>query len=208
MRIGVVADTHIPDRTKELPTEIFEHLRGVDLVLHAGDVSSQVVLDRLATIAPVIAVQGNRDERYLGHLPPSTTVELGRWRIGMIHGTRPRSDQTGDRLRYLRGDHSFQDLRRYVYNSFAGCGVHCIVFGHTHAPCNVTIDGVLVFNPGGVVKAIAGAGSSIGILELSDNAIAGRVINLSHPPRPLTLSDKLHGGAWQANPRSHGEITR
>ena len=61
MRIGVVADTHIPDRTRELPAEIFDHLHGVDMILHAGDVSRQIVLDRLATIAPVIAVQGNRD---------------------------------------------------------------------------------------------------------------------------------------------------
>ena len=46
MRIGVIADTHCPEFLDELPAAVFEKLRGVDLILHAGDVGDEETLDR------------------------------------------------------------------------------------------------------------------------------------------------------------------
>ncbi len=61
MRIGLITDTHIPWAVKELPHQVAETFRGVDLILHAGDIYSHVVLDELERIAPVLAAQGDDD---------------------------------------------------------------------------------------------------------------------------------------------------
>jgi uncharacterized protein len=151
MLIGVLSDTHIPDRTDELPGQILDLFRGVDLILHAGDISIPAILDQLRVIAPVVAVKGNRDQAALPLLPERTIVSAGPWRIGLIHGMRSRTAEMGDRLRYLHGDHHFIDQRRYVRQAFAGTTVHCIVFGHTHSVCHYLQDGALLFNPGGVL---------------------------------------------------------
>ena len=69
--LGVISDTHIPDRTPQLNPrvlEVFQQAR-VTQILHAGDIMVQSVLDELATIAPVQAVCGNRDIWNLKHLP-------------------------------------------------------------------------------------------------------------------------------------------
>jgi putative phosphoesterase len=58
-RIGIISDTHMPERCAALPPALFETLRGVDLLLHAGDVGELWVLDRLSALAPVVAVHGN-----------------------------------------------------------------------------------------------------------------------------------------------------
>jgi len=59
--LGLISDTHLPDRLRALPPEVFDALDGVDLILHAGDVGTLAVLDQLSTIAPVVAVHGNDD---------------------------------------------------------------------------------------------------------------------------------------------------
>jgi uncharacterized protein len=189
MKIGVLADSHIPDRTDDLPAEIFTILRGVDMILHAGDICRQVVLDRLATIAPVIAVRGNRDEE-LPALPEQTIISAGPYRIGLVHGARPHAQETADRLRYLRGDHRFVDARRHVRQVFAHDDVHCIVFGHTHQMCNEIVDGILLFNPGGVARSPGGDPSSVGLLEIEDG-IRPLIIPLRYSPRRLSLVEQI-----------------
>src|SRR5512143_895758 len=61
MRIGLITDTHIPWAVKELPRQVATTFQGVDLILHAGDIYSHVVLDELERIAPVLAAQGDDD---------------------------------------------------------------------------------------------------------------------------------------------------
>ena len=61
MRIGLISDTHIPEACEHLPAPVFAAFAGVDLVMHAGDVYVNRVLDELAQIAPVIAALGNGD---------------------------------------------------------------------------------------------------------------------------------------------------
>jgi putative phosphoesterase len=56
---GLISDTHMPKRWLEIPAAVYDIFRGVDLVLHAGDVGELWVLDRLSEIAPVVAVHGN-----------------------------------------------------------------------------------------------------------------------------------------------------
>ena len=56
---GLLSDTHIPHRMKQLPDVVFDILDGVDVILHAGDVDRPGALEPLRQIAPVYAVRGN-----------------------------------------------------------------------------------------------------------------------------------------------------
>ncbi len=191
MRIGVISDTHIPDRTDEIPVEVFDLFRDSHLILHAGDVCQGWVLERLETIAPVVAVRGNRDSHELCQtLPYKTIVSADRWRIGLVHGMRSRLEEMADRLRYVRGDRRFRDQLLHVRSAFGEEDVRCIIFGHTHQTCNEVLDGVLMFNPGGVTPVPGGTPSSVGILDVTSEGITGQVILLSQPPRLLSLFEQ------------------
>ena len=61
MRIGLISDTHIPHDAKAIPPQVKEVFRGVDLILHAGDIYLSSVLDELEEIAPVLAARGDDD---------------------------------------------------------------------------------------------------------------------------------------------------
>ncbi len=61
MRIGLISDTHIPTAGRDLWPQVYGALRGVDLIMHAGDLHDPVVRDWLEELAPVMAVAGNGD---------------------------------------------------------------------------------------------------------------------------------------------------
>lgn len=153
MRIGVVADTHVGEWVAELPQAVLDALAGVDLILHAGDLTDMTVIDRLSTVAPVIAVQGDHDRGAGIDLPVTRVIDAGRYRIGLTHGRRHRwielaaallSVVSGGRP-VLLGFH--RALRRRFQD------IDCIVFGHLHLPSNRVIGGVLFFSPGAVHNA-------------------------------------------------------
>ena len=62
MKIGLISDTHISQTRGMLSNKVLETFKGMDLILHGGDISSQKVLDKLNQIAPTIAVEGNNDK--------------------------------------------------------------------------------------------------------------------------------------------------
>jgi putative phosphoesterase len=62
MRIGLLSDAHIPHSAPRLPDEVEHALRGVDLILHAGDILHSSTLDQLERIAPVLAARGDDDK--------------------------------------------------------------------------------------------------------------------------------------------------
>ena len=101
--IGVLSDTHVPDRRRKLDPRILQCFQSasVDLILHAGDISTQAVLDELSCIAPVRAVRGNRDWMMLGHLPSTLTMEINGVRLTLIHGHGSLIDYVQDRLNYF-----------------------------------------------------------------------------------------------------------
>src|ERR1700694_5389693 len=84
VRLGVICDTHIPDRMRALPPAAFDALQGVDAILHAGDVCVQRVLDALGELAPVYAVRGNRDLAL--RLPLDRELTFEGVRLGLTHG--------------------------------------------------------------------------------------------------------------------------
>src|SRR5512147_3213377 len=128
LTLGIIADTHIPQRIKALPPRVCEVFRGVDCILHAGDINSRRVLDQLAEVAPVEAVAGNADLWRHG-LPLTRVIEIEGRRIGLVHGH-------GGWSRYLRSkvrDRLGYDEEHYLKIVFKSFGpVDAVVFGHTH----------------------------------------------------------------------------
>ena len=120
MLIGVISDTH-----GLLRPEAMAALRGVEHILHAGDVGDIAILHALREIAPVTAIRGNVDvSGACAKLPATDVVELG------------------GRLFYLV--HSVHDLD---INPVAA-GVAMVVSGHSHKASVEVRDGVIYFNPG------------------------------------------------------------
>ncbi len=204
-RIGVVADTHCPEFVDRLPDRLFEVLRGVDLIIHAGDVNGRQALDALAAIAPVEAVRGDHDPN-LAALPVSRVVMVEERRIVVVHGNRSRWVEEPQTLLWtlsLGAYHPHRSLPRSLRRRFAAADV--IVFGHTHRSLVQTIDGALIFNPGGVhqwnprtaAQRLAQkpgwfewswlqvarhmrdyASPSVGILEVSRDTVVPRIVAL------------------------------
>jgi uncharacterized protein len=149
-RIGVVADTHCPEFIERLPDRIFEVLRGVDLILHAGDISAAGTLTELERIAPVQAVRGDHDHE-LTDLPASREVTIEGRRIVMVHGNRSHWVEEPQTLLWtlsLGYVNANVGLPRALHRRFPRADA--IVFGHTHRPHAETLGGTLLFNPGGV----------------------------------------------------------
>jgi uncharacterized protein len=149
-RIGVVADTHCPEFIERLPDRIFEALRGVDLILHAGDVTAPATIADLERIAPVEAVRGDHDQK-LTNLPPNREVTVEGRRIVVVHGNRSRWVEEPQTLLWtlsLGYVHANFGLPHALGKVFPGADA--IVFGHTHRPHVETHDGTLLFNPGAV----------------------------------------------------------
>jgi putative phosphoesterase len=146
--LGVLADTHIPDRVPNLHPKIIQTFGevGVAAILHAGDVSVPRVLEELEQIAPVYAVRGNRDIFYLRRLPLQVRINIDGVSIGMAHGHGTFNRYLIDKMqRTVAGRYAGKYVRRMLA-TFSNVDV--IVFGHLHVPCSFRIEGKLLFNPG------------------------------------------------------------
>ena len=82
MKIGVISDTHIPVSSKCLPTAVAKHFKGVDLIIHAGDIVNNETLESLSKIAKTIAVCGNMDSTDLRKsLHSKEVIKAGKFKI-------------------------------------------------------------------------------------------------------------------------------
>ncbi|MFN8516681.1 MAG: metallophosphoesterase [Thermomicrobiales bacterium] len=152
-RVGLISDTHMPERCPAWPPGLFEVLRGVDLLLHAGDVGELWVLDQLGALAPVIAVHGNDDGADAWReLPYRQVVAVAGVRLVLTHGHYP---ERGEEMASHAIDDWGPKLDRLA--SFgASAGARVVVSGHTHIPVAHEHRGVLLVNPG----AVAAGGST------------------------------------------------
>lgn len=120
MIIGVISDTHGRMNAKALKA-----LEGCHIIIHAGDIGTQDILNDLRTIAPVYAVRGNIDKAaWALSLPVTEVVEVEGKLIYVIHNM--------DML----------DLEPKA------AGIDVVVYGHSHHPKKEERNGVLYFNPG------------------------------------------------------------
>ncbi len=180
MRIGLISDTHIPEACEHLPERVFEVFAGIDLVMHAGDVYVNRVLDELARIAPVIAALGNGDEGLDGHrfrLDPDQRVreahllEIEGVRIGLVHAI-PTPDETSEEV-----------FARAMDAQFGG-PVDVIVQGHSHVEGVMRFGATLVVNPGSATlpRNLVGVPGTVAILEIRDGGrVTAEIIGLGEP---------------------------
>lgn len=163
MLIGLISDTHIPDRMKELPEKVFEAFKDVEMILHAGDVTSQEVIEKLEEIAPVTAIQGNTDRIVGLDLPKTAVVEAEELKIGVIHGeVYPRADT--QQLHYLAKQ----------------LDVDILVSGHSHQPKVEKVEDVLLINPGSpTVPRLADR--TIMILEINKKEVDVELVKVGSP---------------------------
>ena len=144
MLIGLISDTHIPEARATLYDEVYEAFRGVDLILHAGDMHDTVVLDWLEQVAPVLAVRGNGDDGDGGRpiapddlrLAPNQLLHVNGLKLGMTHAFPERPSGP-----YL------SDLDQQMARHFGG-PVDIVVAGDTHVPVVAKWDGVMIVNSG------------------------------------------------------------
>jgi putative phosphoesterase len=159
VKVGIVSDTHgFFDR------RLRRVLAGVDLILHAGDVGAQEVLDELGEIAPVRAVRGNVDPPDLG-LAPSLKLSLQGLQVEMMHALPvPQSvlEEWSDAA--IPGGRRPKRSEKFLETFDEATGV--VVFGHSHAPCLATLGDRLFFNPGSAGKKRFDLPRCCGLLEV------------------------------------------
>jgi hypothetical protein len=149
--IGVISDTH-----GLLRPEAIEALRGSEHIIHAGDVGSPEILEKLSRIAPVIAVRGNIDKAaWSRRLPETQVLESGGVSIYVLH------------------DLAQLDLKPKA------AGFSVVVSGHSHVPKQETRDGVLYFNPGSAGPRRFKLPVSLGKLVVEAGSVRGELVPLS-----------------------------
>ena len=179
-KIAAVSDTHVPDRTPNLDPALLDAiaLEKVDLILHAGDISSMRVIEKLQEIAPVIAARGNRDLLLdPKRVPPLQSIEKYGVKIALLHGHINFLVYWIDKLQYIVSGYNRD---RYVDRlPRVAPQAKVYVFGHTHHAENFWRQDKLFFNPGSVTYGDALTRTKTwGILELfEDGTLNSRIMD-------------------------------
>jgi putative phosphoesterase len=173
MKIAAIADTHVPTSRADLPDELLTRLHNVDRILHAGDLVTLRVLERLSAIAPTDAVAGNMDPPEVrAALPLRRLIRLAGRTIGLHHGHQRHTLQS----RYIAHDYHSPAFELF-YEAMTSQlpGAELIVFGHFHSPVVVEWRGVLFVNPGSI--APPHAWPTYAEIEI-DRTIEARIVGL------------------------------
>lgn len=149
--IGVISDTH-----GRLPQSVLKVFTKTDLIIHAGDIDDQEILNSLGRIAPTIAVRGNMDTgKWARRLPQNETVKIGHRQLHVLHD---------------------------IYNldiNLDSNNYHVVIYGHTHQPQVEKQQGVLYVNPGSAVHPGFGYPPSVVLLQIEEGSIKARLIDLT-----------------------------
>lgn len=146
-RIGVISDTHGLLREQAIAA-----LRGVDAIIHAGDIGKPEVVGALRAIAPLTVVKGNVDRgEWADACPDVAMTEILGHRIYVLHN-----------LKELAID------PRGLYS--------VVVSGHSHIPKQEHKDGVLYFNPGSAGPRRFRLPVGMGMLTVERDRVHGELI--------------------------------
>jgi len=130
-------------------------LRGVDMILHAGDIGASHVLETLNEIAPVVAVRGNNDKgEWAEALSDWEVVEIDSVSIYMLHNLNE------------------------IDISPSG-GFQVVVSGHSHEPSIANRRGVLYVNPGSAGPRRFSLPVSVAELRVAGDKVSADLIELS-----------------------------
>jgi uncharacterized protein len=152
--IGVISDTH-----GLLRPEAAQVLRGVELIIHAGDIGNLGVLTALEEIAPVQAVRGNTDRgEWARRLPRTRLLKVGGARLYVLHELQPLVQ-------------SFRPRPRF----------QAVIYGHSHQPRLEWQDGVLYLNPGSAGPGRFSLPVTMALLRVQEGHLQAEVVNLPSP---------------------------
>ena len=162
MRIGVIADTHIPDRADSIPPKILEEFKHVDMIIHAGDLVDLKVMEQLKSICKnVRAVWGNMDPYEVRkEIPEKQVFEVAGFKIAVMHGWGTPAT-----------------LTELLGNIFKNEHPDIIIFGHAHCAFNEKRQDILYFNPGSPTDKVYSPYNSYGIIEIGDK-IEAKIIKI------------------------------
>jgi len=148
--IGLISDTHGLVRPQAL-----EVLRGVDLIIHAGDIGNEEVLDALKPIAPPHAIKGNNDRgAWAKKLSDTMILTVGGVKLYLIHDVN---------------ELSFEPSKH---------GIAAVISGHSHKPSIVERDGVLFVNPGSAGPRRFKLPVAVGKIRIADGKLKAEIIEL------------------------------
>ena len=178
MRIGIIADTHIPEAGDSLPVQIFTAFKNVDLIFHSGDLHIIEVLDWLEKLAPVVAVRGNGDEPS-GPLRPglpqndprvfeSYVTCIEGLKLGITHAF-PLPEEAPFTPPAI--------LMQRVFH----VPVDVVICGHTHVALIRQFGDCLMVNPGSALlpNNLTSRPGTVGVLEISNGTVEATLIELS-----------------------------
>jgi putative phosphoesterase len=149
--VGVISDTHGLVREEALTA-----LAGCELIIHAGDIGSPEVLERLREIAPVRAVRGNNDRAvWARSLPLNDVIEIGAHHVYLLH-----------------------DIAELDIDP-AAANIAAVITGHSHKPAAEVREGVLYLNPGSAGPRRFKLPIAIARLHVSKNRIEHEIVELS-----------------------------
>jgi len=188
MRIGLVADTHIPEAGPELPPEVLRSLAGCDQILHAGDLHVISVVEQLAGVAPTIVSRGNGDVFNGDARRPGASlgarvrdvflIEPAGVSIGLIHD-----------LEHLVG--LADDVVTQKLHATFGRRVDIAVCGHTHVPMVWGLaDGTVIVNPGSATMPYGylGLPGTVGFIDITQAAFCVTVTDLDSGAEQLSMT--------------------
>ena len=171
MRVGVIADTHLPSLIRsmdELSSDTGEFLTTVELILHAGDVTAPSVLDWCEQFAPIYVARGNNDIFDHPALAEGHLLEIEGWRIGLTHELRPESRP----ISVLRDQ------------CFPGEEIDILIAGDTHVERLECREGVVFLNPGSPTlphhKEMRLG--TVGLLDLTPKTLHAEIVVLGETP--------------------------
>jgi putative phosphoesterase len=148
--IGLISDTH-----GHIPTGVSEAFKNADLIIHAGDIGDEEVIDKLSKIAPVVAVRGNMDfGKWASQLPEKEVIEIGQIVLVVIHMVN-RLDAKPHKT-----------------------GFTAVISGHTHRPDIYEENGITFINPGSASYPKSGHPASAGLIHIKGDRLGANIIHL------------------------------
>ncbi len=164
-RIGLISDTHVfPSGARHISPHVFAALARMhpDLIVHAGDIATQSVIDDLEEIAPVLAVRGNNDHGAFGAgLPMVAAIMCLGKTIRVVHGHGGRSAKA-------------------VATEMAA-NADCVIYGHSHIPDVRSVGKALVVNPGSAADRRWHPHFGIGYLDVTNAGFSPRLLLWADP---------------------------
>lgn len=149
-RIGIISDTH-----GLLRPEALAALQGSDVILHAGDIGPQQIIDDLTTIAPVTAVHGNVDKGDMRlRYPHDQVLQVEAVELYMLH---------------ILDDLSLDP---------AAAGFQVVVYGHSHKPDMEHRDGVLYLNPGSAGPRRFSLPVTVALMTVDGHSVDAEIVHL------------------------------